>query len=64
MTNINIQEQVLSNSILKTVLEQIKDPKEKEKTLKLIEGMLSEIQGKVNGFATAIQEMSKKEEKE
>jgi len=60
----NIHEQIFANPVLKGILEQIEDPKEKEKTIKAIEGMLNEMQGKFNGLASAYEEISKKQGKE
>lgn len=60
----NLHEQVLSNNILKGILEQIQDPKEKEKTVKAIEGLLDQMQGKFNGLSAAYEEIAKKQGKE
>ena len=60
----NLHEQVFANSILKGILEQIEDPKEKEKTVKAIEGLLDQMQGKFNGLSAAYEEIAKKQGKE
>lgn len=56
----NIKEQVMSNPLLKQLIEEIKDPKEKEKTLRIMEGMLEQLQGKVSGLTKAYEDISKK----
>jgi len=60
----NLHEQVFANTILKGILEQIEDPKEKEKTVKAIEGLLDQMQGKFDGLARAFEEIAKKQGKE
>ena len=60
----NLHEQVFANAILKGILEQIEDPKEKEKTLKAIEGLLDQMQGKFDGLSRAYEEIAKKQGKE
>ena len=60
----NLNEQVFANPILKGILDQIKDSKEREKTVIAIEGLLNEMQGKYNGLAAAYEEIAKKQGKE
>jgi len=52
----NIKERVLNNNLLKQVLEQIENSAEREKTLKAINGMLDEFQGKADGLLNSYQE--------
>jgi rhamnogalacturonyl hydrolase YesR len=60
----NLHEQVFENAILKGILEQIENPKEKEKTIKAIQGLLDQMQGKFNGLSSAYEEIAKKQGKE
>ena len=48
----------------KGILQEIKDPTEKEKTIKAINGLLDEMQTKFNGFSTAFEEVTKKQGKQ
>lgn len=54
ISNKQLQEQIFANEMIKSLLSQIEDPKEKEKTVKAIEGMLEQLQG---GFSTLAQKM-------
>lgn len=63
MDRSDIKNKVLDNPLLKYVLEQIEDPKEKEKTVRAINGLLDEIQGKTDGLIRSYSvERSKKPE--
>ena len=63
MDRSDIKNKVLDNPLLKYVLEQIEDPKEKEKTVRAINGLLDEIQGKTDGLIRShSMERSKKPE--
>jgi len=57
----DIKTQVLNNEIMKKVLESIEDKNEKEKTLKVIEGLLEELQGKANGLTAAYEAIKNKQ---
>lgn len=57
----NMHEKVFENEVLKRLLEQIKDPNEREKTVTAINGMLDQLQGKFNGLSQAYEEISKKQ---
>jgi len=61
LTNKDLREQVLTNQVLKSILEQIQDPNEREKTVIAIEGMLDQLQGKFNGLSQAYEEIAKKQ---
>lgn len=61
LTNKELREQVLTNQVLKSLLEQIQDPNEREKTVIAIEGMLDQLQGKFNGLSQAYEEIAKKQ---
>lgn len=61
LTNKDLREQVLTNQVLKSLLEQIQDPNEREKTVIAIEGMLDQLQGKFNGLSQAYEEIAKKQ---
>jgi hypothetical protein len=50
---VDIKTTVLDHPLLKGILEQITDPLEREKTIKVIEGMLEQMQGKANGLVKA-----------
>lgn len=54
----NIKDKVMSNPILVSLLEQITNPEEKEKTLRVIEGMLQQMQGKADGLSKAYDDIS------
>ena len=56
----NLKEKVMENKFLLSLLNQMK-PAEKENTLSVINGLLEEMQGKSEGLAKAIQEVSKKQ---
>lgn len=56
----NIKEKVMENKILQSLLNSLTG-KEKESTLIVINGLLDEMQGKANGLAKAMEEVSKKE---
>jgi hypothetical protein len=61
LTNKELREQVLKNQVIKGLLEQIEDAKEREKTVIAIEGMLDQLQGKFNGLSQAYEEIAKKQ---
>lgn len=61
LTNKELREQVLTNQVLKSILEQIQDPNEREKTVIAIEGMLDQLQGKFNGLSQTYEEIAKKQ---
>jgi hypothetical protein len=58
----DLQEHIFTNSVVKGLLEQIEDPKEKEKTVIAIKGMLQLLQGKVDGLSKAYEEIAKKQD--
>lgn len=60
LSNKELREQVLSNQIIKSLLEQI-DKNEREKTVTAIHGMLDQLQGKFNGLSQAYEEIAKKQ---
>ena len=57
----NIKTQVLNNEIMKKVLDSIEDKNEKEKTLKVIEGLLEELQGKANSLTAVYEDIKNKQ---
>jgi hypothetical protein len=61
LSNKDLREQVFSNQIIKSLLEQIEDKNEREKTVIAINGMLDQLQGKFNGLSQAYEEISKKQ---
>jgi len=58
----DIKTKVLQDPLFLKVFDDIKDKNEKEKTLKVIEGFLEELQGKVNGLSEAYQAIKNKQE--
>lgn len=62
LSNKELREQVLSNQIIKSLLEQIEDANEREKTVTAIHGMLDQLQGKFNGLSQAYEEIAKKQD--
>lgn len=64
ISNKELHEQIFANNIVKSLLDQIENPKEKEKTVRAIEGMLEQLQGKANGLAQAYEEIAKKQRSE
>lgn len=58
----DLQEHIFANTVVKGLLEQIEDPKEKEKTVIAIKGMLQLLQGKVDGLSKAYEEIAKKQD--
>ena len=61
LSNKDLREQVFSNQIIKSLLEQIEDKNEREKTVIAIDGRLDQLQGKFNGLSQAYEEISKKQ---
>lgn len=61
LSNKELREQVLSNQTIKSLLEQIEDANEREKTVTAINGMLDLLQGKFNGLSQAYEEIAKKQ---
>lgn len=61
LTNKELREQVLTNQVIKSLLEQIEDANEREKTVIAIGGMLDQLQGKFNGLSQAYEEIAKKQ---
>ena len=60
MNNVDIKSKVFENPMLKNVLDQIEDKNEREKTIRVLEGFLQELQGRADGLAKAYQDISKK----
>lgn len=58
----DIKTKVLQDPLFLKVLDDIKDKNEKEKTLKVIEGFLEELQGKANSLNAAYQAIKNKQE--
>lgn len=50
----------MSNELIKNLLNQINDPKEKEKTVSAIENMLEQLQGGFSTLAEKMEEAAKK----
>ena len=60
ISNKELQEKIMSNQLIKNLLNQIQDPKEKEKTVSAIESMLEQLQGGFSTLAEKIEEAAKK----
>jgi hypothetical protein len=60
--NNDIKTKVLQDPLLIKLLENIQDKNEKEKTVKVIEGFLEELQGKANSLTSAYQAIKNKQE--
>ena len=61
ISNKELREQIFSNQIIKSLLGQIEDENEKEKTVVAIKGMLDQLQGKFNGLSQSYEEIAKKQ---
>ena len=62
MNNVDIKSKVFENPMLKNVLDQIEDKNEREKTIRVLEGFLQEMQGRADGLTKAYQDISKKQQ--
>jgi hypothetical protein len=60
MSNVDIKSKVFENPMLKNVLEQIEDKSERDKTIRVLEGFLEQLQGRADGLTKAYQEIAKK----
>ncbi len=60
----NLNEEIFSNSMITGLLGQIEDPKEREKTVRAILGILEQMHGKFDGLSQAYEELAKKQRSE